>query len=708
MIVDGLWLIVTICHMPYAICHMPYAICHISYFSMLKAIFITATDTGAGKTIISCAIGLALKKKGIDVGVMKPFQCAGDDAEFLCRALGIKDEKDLVNPCYADEPLAPHVAFKRQNRPIDLKKIFDAYEELTKRHEFLIIEGAGGLLVPLKNNYLVSDFIRDLDVPIVIVARAGLGTLNHTLLTQRYALDYGIKVKGVIINNYQGKTAAEKTNPDVLKELLDVPILGIVPWLKNVKSKDGLRRLGKIAGKNIDLKTLLKTEKSATRKLIKQDKDFLWHPFTQMRDWLKDEPLIIEEAKGCYLKDNQGKWYLDGVSSLWVNVHGHRKKEIDSALIRQLNKLAHSTLLGLGNVPAIELAKKLVEIVPSGLRKVFYSDSGSSAVEIALKIAYQFWQHSGESAKTKFIHLENSYHGDTIGAVSVGGIDLFRKTYKSLLFESYPADSPYCYRCPKGKNYPGCNFECLDSLKEVLEKQYSSIAALIVEPLVQAAGGIIVWPEGVYRKMRELCHKHNVLLIADEVAVGFGRTGAMFASEWEGVRPDILCLAKGITAGYLPLAATLTTQKIFDAFSGEYKEQKTFFHGHTYTGNPLACAAALANLELFKKEKTLQRLQPKIRFLRRELEKFKKLEHIGDIRQKGFMVGIELVKNKETKEPYPWEERIGIKVCQKAREYGVILRPLGNVIVLMPPLAISKEELKQLLDAAYKAMSFVQ
>ena len=673
---------------------------------MAKSIFITATDTGVGKTIISCAIGLALKKKGIDVGVMKPFQCSGSDAEFLCRALDIKDEQELVNPYYAKEPLAPYVAFKRAKVKIELEKVFNAYKELSRRHEVLIVEGAGGLLAPLKEGYLIADLIRDMDIPALIVARAGLGTLNHTLLTQRYALDCGIKVKGVIINNYQGKTAAEKTNPDTLKEFLDVPILGIVPWLKNVKSKDGLRRLGKIAGENIDLKALLKTEKPLTRQLIKQDKDFLWHPFTQMRDWLKDEPLIIEEAKGCYLRDSQGKWYLDGVSSLWVNVHGHRKKEIDAAIKRQLNKVAHSTLLGLGNVPSIELAKELIRIVPPGLAKVFYSDSGSSAVEIALKMAYQYWQHL-DKAKARFIHLENAYHGDTIGAISVGGMDLFHKAYRGLLFESYKADSPYCYRCPKGKNYPGCNFECLDRLKETLEKKHSEIAALIVEPLVQGASGMLVWPPGIYKEMSRLCKEHNVLLIADEVAVGIGRTGAMFASEWEGVCPDILCLAKGITGGYLPLAATLTRQKIFDGFLGEYKEQKTFFHGHTYTGNPLACAAALANLELFKKEKTLRAGQPKIKFLKEGLERFKRLPNVGDIRQKGLMVGIELVKDKQTKEPYAWEERMGIKVCQKAREYGVILRPLGNVIVLMPPLSIAKEELKQLLDAAYKAIEMV-
>lgn len=673
---------------------------------MSKSIFITATDTGVGKTIISCAIGLALRKKGIDVGYMKPFQCSGTDTSFLCRVLEIKDEKELVNPYYAAEPLAPYVAFKRAKVKIDLEKVFKAYKELSRRHEVLIVEGAGGLLVPLKEDYLVADLIRDLDIPALIVARSGLGTLNHTLLTQRYALDYGIKVKGIIINGYQGKDKAEKTNPQAIKDFSDVPLLGIIPRIKDVRSKKGLAALAQEASRIIDIKALLKEDKSPARRLAEADKQYLWHPFTQMKDWIKDEPLIIEEAKGSYLKDASGRRYLDGVSSLWVNVHGHRKKEIDAAVKRQLHKLAHSTLLGLGNVPSIELAGELIKIAPGGLVKVFYSDSGSTSVEIALKMAYQYWQYQDKN-KTKFIHLDNAYHGDTIGSVSVGGMDLFHKTYQGLIFESYKADSPYCYRCPKGKVYPLCNFECLESLKEILKAQSQSIAALIVEPLVQAAAGMLVWPQGVYKEMARLCKEHNVLLIADEVAVGVGRTGTMFASEWEGVYPDILCLAKGITGGYLPLAATLTTQNIFDAFLGEYKEQKTFFHGHTYTGNPLACAAALANLELFKKEKTLEKLKPKIKFLKEELEKFNALENVGDIRQKGFMVGIELVKNKQTKEPYAWEERIGIKVCQKAREYGVILRPLGNVIVLMPPLSISKEELKQLIDAAYKAIEVV-
>lgn len=671
-----------------------------------KSIFITATDTGVGKTIISCAMGLALRRRGVDIGFMKPFQCSGDDTDFSIKTLGIKDEKSLVNPYYAQEPLAPYAAFKREKIKIDLEKVFGAYKELQKRHEFLIVEGIGGLLVPIRENYLVADLIKDLDIPAIIIARSGLGTLNHTLLTQRYALDYGIKVKGIMLNGFRGKTLAEKTNPQVLKDFLDVPLLAVVPFVNNANSKNGLSVLAREVEKNLNLESLLQEEKPQTKKLADDDKKYLWHPFTQMKDWLKDKPLIIEEAKGCYLKDTKGNWYLDGVSSLWVNVHGHRRYEIDLAIRRQLNKVAHSTLLGLGNIPSIELAKELVAIAPKGLSKVFYSDDGSTAAEIALKMAYQYWQDLG-IPKTKFIHLENSYHGDTIGAVSVGGIDLFHKTYRELLFESFAAASPYCYRCPKDKSYPLCNFECLDKLKEILKEHSDSIAALIVEPLVQAAAGILVWPEGIYKEMARLCKKYDVLLLADEVAVGMGRTGTMFASEQENVSPDILCLAKGITAGYLPLAATLTTEKIFNGFLGEYKDKKTFFHGHTYTGNPLACAAALANLEIFRKEKTLEKLQPKIKFLKDELEKFKELENVGDIRQKGLIAGIELVKNKLSKESYPREERMGIKVCQKAREYGVMLRPLGNVIVLIPPLAINKVELKQLLDAAYKAISFV-
>jgi adenosylmethionine-8-amino-7-oxononanoate aminotransferase len=454
----------------------------------------------------------------------------------------------------------------------------------------------------------------------------------------------------------------------------------------------------------------LPTERSsrrpAARRIEQLDKKYIWHPFTQMLDWLKGPQIIIESGKGSVLTDIHGRSYIDGVSSLWVTIHGHRKKEIDNAVAAQLKKIAHSTLLGLSNVPATLLAEKLVKIAPPGLDKVFYSDSGSTAVEIALKIAFQYWQQKGPAfrAKTKFIALKEAYHGDTLGSVSVGGIDLFHQIYKPLLFTSYKIDSPYCYRCSLGKSYPTCKLACADSAEEVLRHRHNETAALIIEPLVQGAAGMLVQPPGYLARIRKLCTKYNVLLIADEVATGFGRTGTLFACEHESVAPDILCIAKGITGGYLPLAATLTTQEIYEGFFGEYREFRAFFHGHTYTGNPLACAAANASLLLFQKERTLAKLQKKIAYVSRELEQFKGLTHVGDVRQRGFMIGIELVKDRRTKEPYPPENKMGARVILDCREHGLLIRPLGNVIVLMPPLSISMAELKRMMRVVYESI----
>lgn len=431
--------------------------------------------------------------------------------------------------------------------------------------------------------------------------------------------------------------------------------------------------------------------------LGESDKKYIWHPFTQMKDWLEEKPVIISEGRDCFIKDIYGNWYLDGVSSLWVNIHGHRKKEIDEAIKEQLDNISHSTMLGLSNVPAIKLAEKLVNILNSSLTKVFYSDNGSTSVEVALKMAFQYWRQETVKGKTGFLSLNNAYHGDTIGAVSVGGIDIFHKTFGPLLFKAYKAPSPFCYRCELDRAYPDCKIACLNNMEDILRGHSYRIAAVIIEPYVQAAGGMIIAPEGYLKGVRELCTKYNVLLIADEIATGFGRTGTMFACEHEGVVPDIMCLSKGITGGYLPLAATITTAEIYNAFLGDFSDLKTFFHGHSYTGNPLACAAALACLDIFEKERTLETLGPKIELLESFLKDMSKLDHVGDVRNKGLMAGIELVKDKPAKEPYPWEDRMGWRVAHYARDNGVFLRPLGNVIVIMPPLAISKENLEQML-----------
>jgi len=441
------------------------------------------------------------------------------------------------------------------------------------------------------------------------------------------------------------------------------------------------------------------------RELEHDDKKYIWHPFTQMRGYLQDKPLIIEEGTGCIVKDIEGNRYIDGISSLWTNVHGHRKGKLDRALKEQIDKIAHSTLLGLSNVPAIKLAKKLIEIAPQGLTKVFYSDNGSTANEIALKMAFQYHQQAptGNRNKKKFIRLSNAYHGDTIGSVSIGGIDLFHSMYKDLLFPSYRVEAPYCYRCTFGKSHPSCNLHCLSPLEETMKGHNREIAALVIEPMVQGAGGILIQPPGYLKKVRELCTRYKVFMIADEVAVGFGKTGKMFACEHEHVVPDMMALAKGISGGYLPLAATLTTEEIYEGFLGEFEEFKTFFHGHTFTGNPLACAVAVANLEVFQEERTLDNLQEKIAHLKERLNKLKDLAHVGEVRQCGFMVGIELVADRKTKQLYPPEKRIGHNVIMEARKRKVIIRPLGDVIVLMPPLSISKEEIDQLCDAVYES-----
>ncbi len=444
------------------------------------------------------------------------------------------------------------------------------------------------------------------------------------------------------------------------------------------------------------------------RRLGELDHRHVWHPFTPMQVWLEEEPLIIERGEGCQLIDTEGNRYIDGVSSLWVNVHGHQHPRIDAAIRKQLSALAHSTFLGLTHPTAIELARRLVEIAPGDLTRVFYSENGAAAVEVALKMAYSYWRNRGEE-RDRFVRLEGAYHGDTIGAVSVGGIDRFHDTFKPLLFATESIPSPNRYRCELCRNEPACGLQCADKLEDVLQAPVNAgkVAAVIVEPLVQGAAGILTAAEGHLRRIAEICRRHGVLLVVDEVATGFGRTGRMFACEHEDVAPDILCLAKSITAGYLPLSATMTTEAIFEAFLAAPEEHKTLYHGHTYSANPLCCAAALANLDVFEEEQTLERLQPKIRLLGERLESLREHPHVGDIRQRGFMVGIELVLDTTTREPFPEEDQVGPKVVRAARRHGVIVRNLADVIVLMPPLAIQPEELIELVAGVHSAVSEV-
>jgi adenosylmethionine-8-amino-7-oxononanoate aminotransferase len=448
---------------------------------------------------------------------------------------------------------------------------------------------------------------------------------------------------------------------------------------------------------------------SATLDELRQwDRDHVWHPFTAVPDGGGEPPLFIERAEGCYLIDTEGRRYIDGVSSLWCNLHGHRVPELDAAVREQLDRVAHSTMLGLANVPATLLARRLVELAPPGLTRVFYSDNGATAVEVALKMAFQYWRQCPEPRpnKTKFLALQSAYHGDTLGDVSIGDVARFHRLFGPLLFPTLRAPSPYCYRCPLGLERTACRIDCVDKLASLVEQHADELAAVVVEPLVQGAAGMITAPAGYLRRVREVTRDCGVLLIADEVATGFGRTGTLFACEQEGVTPDFLCLAKGLTGGYLPLAATLTTEEVWRAFVGPPEAGRAFYHGHTYTGNPLGAAVALANLRLLEAG-LLAALPGKIERLRRHLSRVAELPCVGDVRQCGLIAGIELVADRATKAPFPAEKRVGARVCREARRQGALLRPLGDVIVIMPPPAIDDSVLDLLLDVVYDCLSVI-
>ncbi len=429
------------------------------------------------------------------------------------------------------------------------------------------------------------------------------------------------------------------------------------------------------------------------------DAEHVWHPFTHMQEYLATEPIVVVRGEGNYLIDDRGRRLFDGTSALWCNLLGHRVPEIDAAVAEQLGRFAHTTLLGTTHPGVAELARRLVELAPAGLNHVFFSDSGATAVEAALKIAFQFrllTQGKAAAERAVYLSLDNAYHGDTLGAAAVGGVELFHDIFKPILLPSLKTPSPYCYRCPIGKTPGNCSIDCADDLERALARADGRVCAVILEPGVQAAAGMLTLPDGFLSRTADACRKHGALLILDEVATGFGRTGTMFACQREGVTPDLMCIAKGLTGGYLPVAATLATDRIYGAFLGRYDEYRHFFHGHTYTGNALGCAAALATIGLLSDGTIIGDVERKGRVLGDALEPLRSHPHVGDIRHAGLMWGIELVADRASKTMFPPGERTGYHICLALRERGIFLRPLGDVLVLMPPLSSTDDELRHL------------
>jgi adenosylmethionine-8-amino-7-oxononanoate aminotransferase len=445
-----------------------------------------------------------------------------------------------------------------------------------------------------------------------------------------------------------------------------------------------------------------------SRTLVRQwDAEHVWHPYTQMQEYLASEPLVVVSAEGNYLIDDRGRRLFDGTSALWCNLLGHRVPEIDQAITEQLGRFAHTTLLGTTHPAAAGLARALVEIAPKGLNHVFFSDNGATAVESALKIAFQYrllTQGKDAARQAVYLSLDNAYHGDTLGAAAVGGVELFHDIFKPILLPALKTPSPYCYRCPVGKTPADCSIDCADELEQALARANGRVCAVILEPGVQAAAGMLVLPEGFLTRTAAACRKYGALLILDEVATGFGRTGSLFACQREGVTPDIMCVAKGLTGGYLPVAATLATDRIYDTFLGRYDEYRHFFHGHTYTGNALGCAAALATLGLLADGTIVRAVEGKAAALRAALVPLAAHKNVGDIRQSGLMCGIELVADRATKAIFPPGDRHGYHICLSLRDHGIFLRPLGDVIVLMPPLSATDAELAHLAAAVQTAI----
>lgn len=436
-----------------------------------------------------------------------------------------------------------------------------------------------------------------------------------------------------------------------------------------------------------------------------KDLRYIWHPCSQMKDYEDFPPIVIERGEGVFLYDIEGNRYLDAISSWWVNLFGHNNKRINKAIKNQIEKLEHVIFANFSHKPAIELAERIVNITPEGLNKVFFADNGSSAIEVALKLSFQYFQQIGKIKKTKFAAITNAYHGETLGALSVGNIDLYSKIYKPLLLNTFKVEGPDCYRCKYNLSRETCSAECFEHMEKTIVKHHEEIAGVVIEPMVQGAAGMKIYSPVYLKKLRKICDEYDIHLIADEIAVGFGRTGKMFACEHAGISPDIMCLSKGLTAGYLPLSLTLMTDKIYEAFYDEYTTLKAFLHSHSYTGNPISCAVACETLNIFEEESIIEKNKIKSELINEKVkELLLDIPYVGEFRKIGMIGAIELVKDKDTKENFDWRERVGYKIYKIALRHGVLLRPLGNVIYFMPPYVINDEEIELMVNVARKSI----
>ena len=647
---------------------------------MGRIVAVTGTGTGVGKTVLTAALCAGLRRRGMDCRAVKmvatgvPPGTDAEDAVLLGAAMGAAASEAVL--ATFSLPRSPLAAAAAEGRELDVEALARSIEAAATGCELLLVEGVGGLLVPLSPRRTVRDLLRRLDAGVVVAALAGLGTINHTALTVEAALGAGLRVIGVVLVDAAGdEPAFIAENAAQIADQCRVPVLGVLPHLGDAT---GIDALAEAAGA-LDLSALTMPTTDPTEAVVAADRRHLWHPFTQTSDWREEAPLVIRSGDGCWLRDEAGHRYLDGISSLWCTVHGHAHPALDRAAREQLGRIAHSTFLGQTHAPGALLAEELAGVAPPGLTRVFYCEAGAAAVEVALRIALLAQRHAGHPERTRFVALGDAYHGDTAGAASVGRSEPFHTGLDPILFPVRTVPSPHLDETAS-----------LRALSDLLEREGDQVAALIVEPRVQAAAGMLTHSDGWLAQAAALARRHGALFIADEVATGFGRTGDLFASGGAGVAPDILCLGKGLTGGYLPLSAVLTTEELFDRFTAPYAEHRTLYYGHTYTGNPVACAVARASLQLFEEEDTLgsaRRLAATLAGLL--AERVAPLPGVFDIRSRGVMTGIEL---RDGATPLDPALRTGRRVILAARRRGVVVRPLGDTVVLNPPLTMTDAE----------------
>jgi adenosylmethionine-8-amino-7-oxononanoate aminotransferase len=675
-----------------------------------RLLCVVGTDTGAGKTVASAAIVAALRHRGMRVAGLKPIATgvepgeAGEDATLLALASG-REPRDTLLASFR-LPRSPLAAARAEQSSVDVEALVAAIRERAADPalDLLVVEGVGGLLVPLTERETVRDLVRRLDAPVLIAGRTGLGTVGHCALTVESARGAGLDVVGVVLSDVDGSTDAEfaRENAAQISAQCDVAVLGILPYLADTSD---VEFLAAAAEQSIDLDALLGAlpDRDALHdEVVALDRKHAWHPFTQTSEWRAEEPLVIRAARGCRLVDAHGNEYIDGVASLWANVHGHGHPRLDAALREQSGRVAHSTFLGLTHEPGARLAAELSAVAPPGMTRVFYSEAGAAAVEVGLRVALLAQRHRGEMQRTRFVSLTEAYHGDTAGTVSIGRSEPFHRGLDPLLFDVLRVPPPHLLE-RGGLSPENAQAASLRALHDTLQAHGDTVAALVVEPRIQGAAGM--WPHSDEWLQRAVAAAHDAgaLVLCDEVATGFGRTGDMFASSGAAVAPDIVTVGKGLSGGYLPLSATLVREELFDLFTSPYAEHRALYYGHTFTANPLACAVARASLALFDEEDTLQRARHLADRLAMLLAPLQALPGVAQVRQRGVMVGIELGEG-GLDQPFDPALRIGRQVVLAARGRGVIVRPLGDVVVLNPPLVLDNADASLLVEAVAESI----